>query len=91
VTRRLANGATFYPEQKMTRMEALRSYTTNAAYAAFEEGVKGSLTVGKLADVTVLTQDILTVPDEDIPKTKVAMTIVGGKVVYRGGWPTGRG
>jgi predicted amidohydrolase YtcJ len=67
----------------MTRIEALRSYTVNAAYAAFEEDIKGSLEVGKLADVTVLTRDILTVPDEEIETAKVAYTIVGGKVVYR--------
>jgi predicted amidohydrolase YtcJ len=83
VTRRLADGSAFYPRQKMTRDEALRSYTVNAAYAAFEEDIKGSLAVGKLADVTVLTRDILTVPDDEIRSAKVAYTIVGGKVVYR--------
>jgi predicted amidohydrolase YtcJ len=84
VTRTLADGRTFYPRQKMTRIEALRSYTVNGAYAAFEENIKGSLSVGKLADVTVLTRDILTIPDEEIERAKVAYTIVGGKVVYRG-------
>jgi predicted amidohydrolase YtcJ len=83
VTRRLADGSAFYPGQKMTRDEALRSYTVNAAYAAFEEDIKGSLAVGKLADVTVLTRDILTVPDDEIESAKVAYTIVGGKVAYR--------
>jgi predicted amidohydrolase YtcJ len=83
VTRMLADGSAFYPRQKMTRDEALRSYTVNAAYAAFEEDIKGSLAVGKLADVTVLTRDILTVPDDEIRSAKVAYTIVGGKVVYR--------
>lgn len=67
----------------MTRDEALRSYTRNAAYAAFEEDVKGSLAPGKLADVTVLSRDILTIPDEEILGAKVVTTIVGGKVVYR--------
>ena len=85
VTRELADGTEFYPRQKMTRMEALRSYTVNAAFAAFEDGVKGSLSPGKLADVTVLTKDILTVPDEEIPKAKVAYTIVGGTIAYRAG------
>jgi hypothetical protein len=84
VTRKLADGTTFYPRQRMTRLEALRSYTVNAAYAAFEEDVKGSLTVGKLADVTVLTKDILTVPDEEIRGAQVAYTIVGGRVAFRG-------
>ncbi len=83
VTRRMSNGEAFYPEQRMTRMEALRSYTINAAYAAFEEQIKGSLTPGKLADVTVLSQDIMTIPEDEIPQTEVVYTIVGGKVSYR--------
>lgn len=83
VTRKLANGTTFFPEQKMTREQALRSYTVNCAYAAFEEDIKGSLTVGKLADITVLSQDILTVPDDKLLDTRVLHTIVGGKVMYR--------
>lgn len=84
VTRILPDGSAFYPQQKMSRIEALRSYTVNAAYAAFEEELKGSLEVGKLADVTVLTRDILTIPEEEIESARVAYTIVGGKVVYRG-------
>jgi predicted amidohydrolase YtcJ len=83
VTRALSDGSVFYPKQKMTRDEALRSYTVNAAYAAFEENIKGSLAVGKLADVVVLTRDILTIPDDEILGAKVAYTIVDGKVVYR--------
>jgi len=82
VSRRMPNGETFYPEHRMTREEALRSYTLNNAYAAFEEEIKGSLEVGKLADLVVLSQDILTVPEEDIPETRVDFTIVGGKVLY---------
>jgi hypothetical protein len=66
----------------MSRMEALKSYTVNNAYAAFEESVKGSLKEGKLADVTVLSKDILTIPEDDIPTAKVDYTIVGGKVMY---------
>ncbi len=85
VTRRLKDGTTFYPSQKMSRMEALRSYTVENAYAAFEEGLKGTLEVGKLGDVTVLSQDILTVPDDRILNTQVEYTIVGGKVVYQKG------
>ena len=82
VTRRLADGSTFYPEERMSRQEALKSYTWNAAYAAFEEGSKGSLAVGKLADVTVLSKDILAVPEEEIRSAKVDLTIVGGMVLY---------
>ena len=83
VTRRTNTGTVFYGDQAMGRIEALRSYTINNAYAAFEEDVKGTLTVGKLADVTVLTKDITTIPAEEIKQTKVVYTIVGGKVVYK--------
>jgi hypothetical protein len=84
VTRRLKDGSVFFGDQKMSRMEALKSYTINGAYAAFEEGIKGSLTPGKLADVTVLSTDILTVPDEEIRSARVLYTIVGGQVRYEG-------
>ncbi|MCX7973207.1 MAG: amidohydrolase [Candidatus Aminicenantes bacterium] len=83
VTRRLADGTLFYPEQKMTREEALRSYTLNGAYASFQENLLGSLEAGKLADITVLSQNIMTIPEEEIPKTQVVMTIVGGKILYQ--------
>jgi predicted amidohydrolase YtcJ len=83
VTRKMKNGGFFYPDQKMTRDEALKSYTMNAAYAAFEENLKGSLVPGKLADLTVFTKNILTCPDDEIPSARVAMTIVGGKVLYK--------
>ncbi len=82
VSRRLADESVFFPEQRMTRLEALRSYTLDAAYAAFEEGIKGSLTPGKLADITVLSKDIMTVPEEEIPTAEIVYTIVGGKVMY---------
>jgi len=87
VTRNIAPGQAFYPEQRMTRMEALESYTINAAYAGFEESIKGSLVPGKLADVVVLSRDILTVPEEQIPDAEVLYTIVGGEVLYRRGDP----
>ncbi len=83
VSRRMANGELFEPHQRMTREEALRSYTLSAAYSAFEEDQKGSLEVGKLADVTVLSRDIMTVAEEEIPGTEVVYTIVGGRVAYR--------
>jgi predicted amidohydrolase YtcJ len=78
----MKNGKTFYPEQRMTREEALRACTLNAAHAAFEEDSKGSLTPGKLADMVILSADILTVPDDEILKTEVLYTIVGGEIVY---------
>ncbi len=69
----------------MSRLEGLQSYMINAAFGAFEEDIKGSLTVGRFADVTVLSLDIMTVAEEEIPDTEVVYTIVGGEVVYRGG------
>lgn len=83
VSRRMADGTAFYPEQNMTREEALRSYTLNGAYAAFEEDIKGSITPGKLADIVVLSKDILKVPEAEIPTAKVVLTILGGKVRWR--------
>jgi len=82
VSRKLKDGSVFYPDQRMSRAEALRSYTWNNAYAAFEENLKGSLEPGKLADVTVLSRDIMTIPEEEIPATDVVYTIVGGKVMF---------
>ena len=83
VTRKANDGKVFYGAQKMSRIEALRSYTLSNAFAAFEEDIKGSLSTGKLADITVLTKDIMTIPDDQIMTAKVAYTIVGGKIVYR--------
>jgi predicted amidohydrolase YtcJ len=85
VSRKMNDGEVFFPDQRMTRLEALESYTINGAYGAFEEDLKGSLTVGKLADITVLSQDIMTVDENLIPDTEVVYTIVGGKIVYSGG------
>ena len=82
VTRQTADGSIFYPEQKMTRVEALRSYTINNAFAAFEEAYKGSLEVGKLGDVVVIDRDILSVPDAELADARVDVTIVGGEVRY---------
>ncbi|MBK7409422.1 MAG: amidohydrolase [Saprospirales bacterium] len=80
-------GMSFFPEQRMTRQEALYSYTLGNAYAAFEEDLKGSLEYGKLADLVVLSRDLRTCPDEEILDTKVLLTMVGGKVKYqRAGW-----
>ena len=83
VTRKMTNGEFFYPEQAMTRMEALRSYTINNAYAAFEEHLKGSITPGKLADIAVLSENILTMPEDEIPTARVDYSIVGGEIRYR--------
>ncbi|MBE3072291.1 MAG: amidohydrolase, partial [Acidobacteria bacterium] len=83
VTRKMKNGEAFFPDQKLTRAEALRAYTLNGAFAAFEEHSKGSLAPGKLADIAVLSKDIMTIPEEEILTTEVLYTIVGGKVLYK--------
>jgi len=82
VSRRMEDGNTFFPDQRMTREEALASYTIHNAYAAFEEDIKGSLTPGKLADIVVLSKDIMTIPEDEIPDARVVYTILGGRVVY---------
>jgi len=82
LSRMMPNGERFNPEQAMTREEALASYTINNAIAAFEEDVKGTLTPGKLADIVVLSQNILEVSEAEIPETQVEMTIVGGEIKY---------
>lgn len=70
------------PDQRLTRQETLRSFTIDAAYAAFEEDVKGSIVPGKLADLVVLSKDVMKIPPEEILDTKVEMTILGGKIVH---------
>jgi predicted amidohydrolase YtcJ len=70
------------PQERMTREEALNHLTIWPAYAAFQERLVGSITPGKLADIVVLSDDIMTMPEEDILKAKVQLTIVGGKIVY---------
>jgi hypothetical protein len=79
----MADGSVFGPEQRLTRQQALASYTVNNAYAAFEEEIKGSLTPGKLADITVLSRDIMTIPEDEILSAKVVYTIVGGEIKYQ--------
>jgi len=76
-------GLELYPEQKMTRAQAIKSYTAACAYAAFEEEWKGTLTPGKVADIVVLSNDLMNCADEEILKSKVVMTMVGGKVMYK--------
>jgi hypothetical protein len=82
VTRKLPDGSTFYPDQRMSREEALRACTINNAYGALEEDIKGSLRPGKLADITVLSKDIMKVAEDEILNTRVVYTIVGGRIMY---------
>ena len=79
VSRTLKDGSVFYPDQRMSRMDALKSYTVNGAFAAFEESSKGSLRPGKYADIVVLSKDILTIPEDEIPTAQVTTTIVGAR------------
>jgi predicted amidohydrolase YtcJ len=86
VSRKTLNGEPeggFEPAQKMTRQQALRSYTLDAAYGSFQEKVLGSIEVGKYADFTVFSQDILEVEEARILQTEVMMTFVNGRVVYQ--------
>ncbi|MBX2969510.1 MAG: amidohydrolase [Cyclobacteriaceae bacterium] len=86
VTRKTLKGEPaggYEPNEKMTRAQALRSYTLDAAYGAFEEKIKGSIEKGKLADLVVFTENIMEAGEMDILKAEVAMTFVGGKVVYK--------
>tara|TARA_B110000438_G_scaffold18578_1_gene17253 strand:- start:650 stop:2344 length:1695 start_codon:yes stop_codon:yes gene_type:complete len=73
----------YEPYQKMTRMEALKSYTINAAYGAFEENIKGSIDIGKYADFTIFSQNIITVPDNQLLNTKIKYTIINGQIEYQ--------
>jgi predicted amidohydrolase YtcJ len=82
VTRRCADGSVFHPEQRLSRLEALRSYTAAASFAAFEENEKGRLSRGFLADIAVLSRDILDCAEDEIPGARVELTIVGGRVLY---------
>jgi predicted amidohydrolase YtcJ len=75
-------GEGWHPEQALTREQALKMFTLWPAFAAFEEQDKGSLEVGKLADLTVLSNDIMKIPEPDILKTSCVMTIIGGEVVF---------
>jgi len=73
----------WHPEQGLTITEAIQAYTLNPAYASREENRKGTITAGKLADLVVLSRDILTIPVEDLLKTRVDYTILGGRIVYQ--------
>jgi len=77
------SGDGWHPEQAVSREQALKMFTIWPAYAAFEEKEKGSVEVGKLADFTVLSQDIMKIPEPEILKTRVEMTIIGGEIVYQ--------
>ena len=88
VTRKTLQGTPdggYEPAERMTREQALKSYTMDAAYGAFEEDIKGSITIGKLADFTIYDRDIMKVPEKELLNTGIAMTIFDGKIVYTKG------
>jgi len=83
VTRKTERGDVLFPDEALTREQALRLYTINNAYLHHEEKEKGSLEVGKLGDLIVVDRDVLRCPVDDVRKTRVLLTVVGGKVVYQ--------
>ena len=76
------SGDGWHPEQAVSREQALKMFTIWSAYAAFQEDLKGSIEAGKLADLTVLSADIMKIPEPDILKTRCVMTVIGGEIVY---------
>jgi predicted amidohydrolase YtcJ len=83
VTRKMANGDVFYPEERITREQALHMYTMGAAWMQFSEKERGSLEVGKLADLVIIDKDFLTCPEDEIRNIAPVLTMVGGKIVYQ--------
>lgn len=82
ITRTTERGSVIMPSESVTREEALKMYTINNAYASFEESIKGSIEPGKLADIAILTDDILTCPVDKIKNIESELTIIGGKIVF---------
>src|SRR5438477_3634150 len=78
------SGEGWHPEQAVSREQALKMFTISRAYAAFEEADKGSIEAGKLADFTVLSNDIMKIPEPEIPTTHCAMTVIGGEIFFEG-------
>jgi predicted amidohydrolase YtcJ len=76
------SGDGWHPEQAVSREQALKMFTTWPAYAAFEEKDKGSIEVGKLADFTVLSQDIMKIPEPEVLKTRCVMSVIDGEIIF---------
>jgi predicted amidohydrolase YtcJ len=81
--RQTERGGVLLPDERLTRRQALELYTIHNAYLHHEEKIKGSLEPGKLADLILIDRDFLTCPVDDVKQTRVLLTVVGGKVVYR--------
>ena len=75
-------GEGWHPEEAATREQALKMFTAWPAYAAFEETLRGTIEVGKLADFSIFSADIMKIPEMDILKTRCVMTVIGGEIVY---------
>ncbi len=82
ITRRMSNGEPFFPEQAMNRLQALRSYTRDAAFAAFEEDRKGILRPGAWADLVVVSENLLEAPEEKLRQARIESTMIGGRIEY---------
>ena len=82
ITRETADGSVFNPEERISREQALRMWTWNAAYHSFDEDVKGSIEPGKLADIVVISKDYLTCRVAEIRDIEALRTVVGGRVVF---------
>jgi predicted amidohydrolase YtcJ len=85
VTRKMHDGEVLYPEQRISREEALRMYTTGPAYMQFNDKDRGSIEVGKLGDMVVIDRDYFTCPEDEIRSIRPVMTILNGKIVYNAG------
>ena len=83
MTQKTKSGRAIAPDQKVGVLQALRSYTLHGAYASFEEGIKGSIEAGKLADLVVLSRNILSAPPEELVEVSVDLTMVDGEILYR--------
>jgi predicted amidohydrolase YtcJ len=84
ITRKTAAGEVIHPEQRVSRMEALKMWTWNGAYLAFAENEKGSIAPGKLADMAVISKNLMTCPEDEIQTIEALKTIVGGRIVFDG-------
>jgi predicted amidohydrolase YtcJ len=83
VTRKTSSGDVLYAGEGVTLLEAIRAYTIDGAYSAWEEGIKGSIEPGKLADLVVVDRNPLAIPPEDLKNIRTEMTMIGGRIVYR--------
>jgi predicted amidohydrolase YtcJ len=85
VTRKTEQGNIYHADQALSRIQALQMYTINNAYASFEEHIKGSIEPGKLADLAVISEDLVTCAEDRIKEIQVVLTMVDGKIVFENG------